>query len=69
MRTVFVTGVEHRPNGAVRIFVGSRHMGCYVLLDKEGTEAVERAWAGGGHVCIRPESIEGLPIFREADGD
>lgn len=65
-RTVFVVGVEHRPNGAVRIFVGSRGEGQYVLLDPEGTEAVERAWNSHHHVCIEPAALEGLPIFNEA---
>lgn len=65
LRTVFVTGVEKRPNGATRVYVGVRSKGQYVLLDAEGTEAVERAWACGGHVCIAPSALEGLPIFTE----
>lgn len=63
---VFLTGIEERPNGAVRLYVGPRYLGRYILLDADGTEAARRAWAHGGHVTIGRDVLDGRPIFSES---
>jgi hypothetical protein len=61
---VWITGVEDRPNGAMRVYVGQRGQGRYFLPEPDEREPIRRAWAGGGHVWTRPEDLEGRVIFR-----
>jgi hypothetical protein len=62
---VWITGIEDRPNGAMRVYVGPRYLGRYFLPEPEDREPIRHAWGAGGHVWMRPGDLEGVPIFRE----
>ena len=63
-RVVWVTGIEDRPNGAMRVYVGQRGQGRYFLPEPDEREPIRAAWGRGGHVWMRPEDLEDRPIFR-----
>jgi hypothetical protein len=53
----FVVGVEPDPFGR-RMFLRSRHLGRYVLVDDpDAIRELDRAWARGGHVTIDRRSL------------
>jgi hypothetical protein len=52
-RTAMVTGLEDEPDGALKVYVGPRWRGVYVLVDDaEAKDAIRRGWAVGGHLLI-----------------
>lgn len=62
---IWITGIEDRPNGAMRVYVGPRYKGRYFLPEPDEREPIRRAWGCGGHLWMHPDSLEDRPIFRE----
>jgi hypothetical protein len=52
--TTLVVGVEDElEEGCLKVYVGARYLGTYVLIqDPEAQREVRTAWRGGGHVLI-----------------
>jgi hypothetical protein len=52
-QTAMVTGIEDEGDGALRVYVGARYKGVYVLVDgQEAQGALRDAWATGDKVLI-----------------
>ena len=52
-RSVEICGVEDGPDGALKVYVGPRYNGIYVLVTDQGDQdRVRNAWALGGHVFM-----------------
>lgn len=52
-RTALVVGVKDDPDGALKVYVGARYRGIYVLVDDANAQhEIQRAWATGGHVLV-----------------
>lgn len=62
----FVVGVEDNGDGALRVYLGHRAKGLYVLVEDEDAKAqVQRAWEGcSGHITIAVPPPE--CIFKDA---
>lgn len=63
----FVVGVEDQEDGALRVYVGERRLGLYVLVEDEAPQAeVRRAWATADRLtmpkppqdCLHSEAME-----------
>ena len=52
-RTAAVSGLSEDDDGALKVYVGHRHKGLYLLVDDPvAQEAIRDAWGYGGHVLI-----------------
>jgi hypothetical protein len=49
-----LVGVEEQPDGAVRVYLGHRAKGVYLLVEPEQADPFRRAWASGQHVWMAP---------------
>jgi hypothetical protein len=71
-----LVGVEDQEDGALRLYLGARYRGLYVVVDDPDAQAQARAaWATGGHVtipvppvdCIHHEQAAGVSAPSEGD--
>ena len=60
---VWVTGIEDRPNGAMRVYVGHRYKGRYFLPEPADRETIRRAFHSSQHLWMKPSDLDGIPIF------
>lgn len=51
--TALVVGVEDGPDDALKVYIGARYRGVYVLVDDaDAQREIRRAWDTMGHVLI-----------------
>jgi hypothetical protein len=67
--TALVVGLDDGPDDSLKVYIGARYKGRYLLVDDPAAQRVIRdAWAGMGHVLIplpREDQIhQDAPITR-----
>ena len=63
---ILIVGVEDNPNGGIRVYLGHRGDGIFVVVDDEESIAtVRHAWSGTQHVFTNRENIPDDALWTE----
>jgi len=64
---ILIVGVEDNPSGGIRVYLGHRGDGIFVIVDDEASiAAARRAWAGSSHSFVSKKDIPEDALWTEA---
>ena len=65
-QAILIVGVEDNPNGGIRVYLGHRGDGIFVIVDDEESIAtVRRSWSGGQHCLTNTDGIPDDALWTE----
>ena len=65
-QAVLIVGVEDNPDGGLRVYLGHRGDGIFVIVKDEASIAtVRRAWSGGQHCFASKKDIPDDALWTE----